>query len=149
MAEGIRAQFGPDAAFAFRLHPPVLRALGMDSKIALGEKSIPALRGLAAMKRLRGTRLDPFGHSAVRRIERELPDEYVRAVAAATAHLSHDTLADVARLAELPGQVRGYEAIKLANVERYRQDLAELVGRIAAKTPATARGEGGRMEQCS
>ncbi|MFN8030206.1 MAG: indolepyruvate ferredoxin oxidoreductase family protein [Dermatophilaceae bacterium] len=149
VAEGIRAQFGPDAAFAFRLHPPVLRALGMDSKIALGEKSIPALRGLAAMKRLRGTRLDPFGHSAVRRIERELPDEYVRAVAAATAHLSHDTLADVTRLAELPGQVRGYEAIKLANVERYRQDLAELVGRIAAKTPATARGEGGRMEQCS
>ena len=32
-----------------------------------------------------------------------------------------------------------------AAVERYRQDLAELVGRVAAKTPATARGEGGRI----
>ena len=41
------------------LHPPLLRALGMEHKIGLG-RGRPGDEALAG-QRLRGTRLDPFG----------------------------------------------------------------------------------------
>ena len=60
----------------YRLHPPMLKALGWDRKIALGAWARPALQTLARGKGLRGTALDPFGRTAVRRLERELRDSY-------------------------------------------------------------------------
>ncbi|WP_448222762.1 indolepyruvate ferredoxin oxidoreductase family protein [Gordonia iterans] len=122
--------YGADAAVSVRLHPPALRALGMDKKIGLGRWARPALRGLAAMKGLRGTRLDPFGHTSVRRTERALIDEYRSAVDRMIAGLGPEPtparLADAVAVAELPDLVRGYEDIKMANVNRFRTELARL-----------------------
>ena len=39
----------------------------------------------------------------------------------ATAELSEANFAEALRLAGLPDMVRGYEELKLANVERFRQ----------------------------
>ena len=72
----VRAQFGDGARYAWKLHPPVLRAVGMQRKITLGRWFRPGYRTLRAMRRLRGTRLDPFGVAEVRRVERELVAEY-------------------------------------------------------------------------
>ena len=58
------------------LHPPMLRALGMSSKITIGSWAKPGVSGLAAAKRLRGTVLDPFRWAEVRKVERQLPGEY-------------------------------------------------------------------------
>ncbi len=117
----VRERFGADAAYAFRLHPPMLRALGRSDKLALPERvATPALRGLYALRRLRGSALDPFGHTRVRAVERELVDEYLRAIVRACADLSPATIDRAVALAALPDQVRGYEEIKLASVARYR-----------------------------
>lgn len=118
--------FGPGARASWKLHPPMLRALGMDSKITLGPRFAPALRALRSMKRLRGTKLDVFGLGEVRRVERELIPEFEQVVDALIDGLSTDTLALAVEIAELPDQVRGYEEIKLENVRRYRDRLAEL-----------------------
>jgi indolepyruvate ferredoxin oxidoreductase len=61
----------------------------------------------------------------VRKVERELPGEYVEAVETVLGSLSVGNLDDAVALAELPDIVRGYEDIKLANVERYRAALRE------------------------
>jgi indolepyruvate ferredoxin oxidoreductase len=140
----LRAEFGADAQLWFHLHPPFLRALGMKRKLKLGEWMIPVLRGLRAGKRLRGTSLDPFGRAHVRRVERELIGEYERLVRDALENLTPVTHPAVAELAELPDVIRGYEDIKLRNVERYRARAAELRGRIArgeAQPPPRARAE--------
>ncbi|MGI6870621.1 DUF6537 domain-containing protein [Amycolatopsis sp. 3B14] len=55
LTEGIAAEFGDGARYAYQLHPPVLRALGLKRKIALGPWSRPVLRLLRAGRRLRGT----------------------------------------------------------------------------------------------
>ncbi len=65
------------------LHPPLMRALGLERKLKLGAWFVPAFRALYRMRRLRGTRLDPFGKAKVRRVERELVGEYEALVAEA------------------------------------------------------------------
>jgi indolepyruvate ferredoxin oxidoreductase len=88
------------------------------------------LRALRHGRRLRGTPLDPFGRSAVRRVERALPGEYMTLVEQALAKLSPATLEQAIEIAELPDLVRGYEEIKLAGVERFRARGAELSARL-------------------
>ncbi|MFD5537351.1 indolepyruvate ferredoxin oxidoreductase family protein [Streptomyces sp. NPDC127079] len=129
-----RAVFGADARIAYRLHPPVLRALGMKSKISLGPWSRPVFRVLAASRFLRGTFWDPFGHTEVRRLERGLVVEYRDIVVAVAAAMTPETHALAMALAELPDIVRGYEEVKLGNVTRYRERLSELSAELLAGT---------------
>lgn len=119
-------RFGAGTKYAYRLHPPVLRALGMKRKISLGPWFRPAFRLLHALRRLRGTRLDPFGRAEVRRVERELIEDYRGTVLEAFRAEDADR-ARVLALAELPDLVRGYEDVKLANVARYREKQAEVL----------------------
>jgi indolepyruvate ferredoxin oxidoreductase len=125
--ETVQAQFGAGARYYYRLHPPVLRALGMKKKVTLGPWFRPAFRALYASRGVRGTALDVFGRTEVRRTERVLPGEYRAAVTAALPQLSAQTRPALVALAELPDMVRGYEDVKLANVAQFRTALAEAV----------------------
>ncbi|GAA3227337.1 indolepyruvate ferredoxin oxidoreductase family protein [Pseudonocardia petroleophila] len=110
----------------YRLHPPVLKSLGRQKKIAFGPWMRPVLTTLARGRVLRGTPLDPFGRTGIRRLERELRDDYramVRGLAAGLTAENHATAVAAAQAADL---VRGYEDVKLAHVERYRARIAEL-----------------------
>jgi len=115
-----------------QLHPPVLRAMGMNRKISLGPLSTPAFGALRAMKRLRGTPLDVFGYAHVRVVERELIEEYLETVERLLGALSATTHPTAVQLAELPDMVRGYEEVKMGSVERYRAKRAELLSELAA-----------------
>jgi indolepyruvate ferredoxin oxidoreductase len=125
------AEFGPDAAVSVLLHPPVLRAMGMTRKIRLtGRSADVAFRALRAARGLRGTPLDVFGYAKVRRVERELVAEYQGLVRTALGHLDAGTAEQVVELAGLPDAVRGYEDIKLAAVERFREKASALLAAI-------------------
>jgi indolepyruvate ferredoxin oxidoreductase len=133
----VRALFGPDARARVLLHPPVLRALGLRRKLAFGRWADPALRLLVALRRVRGTPLDLFGLAHVRRVERALPGEYVALVDRALEQLEPSNHEVVARIAALPDLIRGYEAIKLAGVERFRDEAARLESTLV-RPPAPA-----------
>ncbi|WP_280378760.1 indolepyruvate ferredoxin oxidoreductase family protein [Nocardia wallacei] len=121
----VRAQVPGGSRLTYRLHPPVLRALGRTKKIGIGPRGRVALRVLAEGKRLRGTRFDPFGYTRVRKVERALLAHYTAMVTtlADTLATDYDRAAEAAALHDV---VRGYEDIKLANVEIYRNRLREL-----------------------
>ena len=123
----LRAQFGSAYRARYRLHPPVLRALGMSRKVSLGPWFRPFFAVLRMARRLRGTPLDPFGYAKIRRVERELLRDYLEVLHRLAAGLSEENHADAVAIAELPDAVRGYEEIKLGNVDRYRVRLAELL----------------------
>jgi indolepyruvate ferredoxin oxidoreductase len=138
--EAVRAQFGDGARYQYRLHPPVLRALGLKHKVSLGPWFRPAFVTLAAMRRVRGTRLDPFGYTEVRRTERALITEYREVVEQLLAGLTEGNHDLALQVAALPDMVRGYEEIKLATVRAYHEKLAELRAEFAASTsPAPVR----------
>lgn len=126
---GLEPVFGENPTVRYHLHPPLLRAIGVEKKLSLGPWFDPVLRALRAMRRVRGTRLDPFGWLPARRLERRLPDWYRGIVR--TALQAHD-LESIVELADLPDQIRGYEAIKEANVEHARRRAAEVLSNSSA-----------------
>jgi indolepyruvate ferredoxin oxidoreductase len=136
-AGGLRAArelAGGAGRISWRLHPPLLRALGLGHKISFGPWAAPFFRLLAQGKRLRGTRCDPFGWTELRRLERELPGEYRAAVKALLAGLRAGNLDEAVAIAGLPDSVRGYEEIKLARIRSYRAQLRAALERYAAGT---------------
>jgi indolepyruvate ferredoxin oxidoreductase len=135
--EAVRAQFGDGARYQYRLHPPVLRALGLKHKISLGPWFRPAFATLVAMRRLRGTALDPFGQTEVRRTERALITEYREVIDQILAGLTIGNHDLAIQIAALPDQIRGYEDIKLATVRAYHEKLAELRAEFAASASPT------------
>ncbi|MCR1781335.1 indolepyruvate ferredoxin oxidoreductase family protein [Nocardioides carbamazepini] len=116
----------PGGTVSFKLHPPVLRAMGRTKKLSFGPRSHGTLRALARMKSLRGTRADVFGYAHLRRVERDLRDHYRTMVTDLAATLDLASYDRAVRLAELPDLVRGYESVKLRNVEQYVAALREL-----------------------
>jgi indolepyruvate ferredoxin oxidoreductase len=132
----MRAEFGEDAKVWFNLHPPMLRAMGLDRKLKLGSWFVPSFKALYRMRRLRGTRLDPFGKAKVRRVERALIGEYEDMVARTLSKLTPENHAVALELLELPDLIRGYEEIKLRNVVMFRKRAEALEKRLAAGKPA-------------
>ena len=127
---------GDHGSMAWKLHPPMLRALGMDSKLTVPLWAAPAIKTLARGKRLRGTAADPFGWAEVRKVERQLPGEYLTAVDTLLGRLGTANLGAAVEIAELPDLVRGYEHIKLANVARYRAELNKRLDEFSKSSAA-------------
>ena len=138
LTASITAQFGEGARYSYRLHPPVLRSLGMTSKISLGPWFRPGFRLLAAGRRLRGTPWDPFGRTQVRRTERSLVSEYRAVIGQLLTGLTTANHAVAVEIAGLPDLVRGYEEIKLGNVTAYRDRIGELLARFSGGSQSPA-----------
>ncbi len=132
----LRAKFGEGVSVEWHLHPPILRALGMKRKLRLGSWFAPVFRALRFGKRLRGTRLDPFGYAQVRCEERTLAREYEAMMLDVLTRLDAARHRDAVALANLPDEVRGYEDVKLESIARYRGLVTELRAKLAR--PAAA-----------
>ena len=116
---------GPGAKVVWRLHPPMLKSMGLSRKIGVNARwARPAMAVLARAKRLRGTALDPFGRTEMRRMERALVDEYETAIVAAIGDLDPDNLAKAVALASSALEVRGYEDLKVERAAIFRARLA-------------------------
>jgi indolepyruvate ferredoxin oxidoreductase len=126
LSRALAKEFPGGVKVQYNLHPPLLRALGLNRKLKFGRWFDGAFRALARMKGLRGTALDPFGRAAVRRVERALPGEYRGLVDRALTGLSRATYERAVSVAKLPDLIRGYEDIKLRNVERFREEARTL-----------------------
>jgi indolepyruvate ferredoxin oxidoreductase len=83
------------------------------------------------MRGLRGTAFDIFGHSADRRLERDLIAGYEKDVAHVLTMLSPLTLETAIEILSLPDRIRGYGPVKEKSVRdakaRYEQLAADLV----------------------
>ena len=114
---------GAGAKVGWKLHPPILKALGRDKKMTFSSSWAPAFARLSAAKRLRGTRFDPFGQTEMRRMERSLPGEFRDAMTTVFTHLDEVTFDDAVSIAKLPDMVRGYEELKVRRVADFRAQL--------------------------
>ena len=110
----------------YHLQPHFLRSLGIKKKIKLGSGFNAVFRLLAGARRLRGSVIDPFGYTSVRRTERALIGEYTSLLAGILPGLASENYELAVKLANLPELIRGYAAIKLRSVERFRNEVRTL-----------------------
>ncbi|WP_293898661.1 indolepyruvate ferredoxin oxidoreductase family protein [Phenylobacterium sp.] len=127
------------------LAPPLLARKGPDGrprKMAFSPWMLDlAFPTLAKLKGLRGTAMDPFGHTAERKMERGLVAEFEAELDRIVGGLdaAHHLLA--VKLAQVPQQIRGYGHIKDASVGPARAEAKRLWKdweKVAAKAPVTA-----------
>jgi len=119
----VRRLAGRDGRIAWKLHPPLLRSLGLGRKISIRLWATPLITLIARARFLRGTIFDPFGHTKLRRMERELPGEYIEVLDRILLRLGPNNLETAVVLAELPNEIRGYEDLKLERIARFREAL--------------------------
>ncbi|HEY5278372.1 MAG TPA: indolepyruvate ferredoxin oxidoreductase family protein [Pseudolabrys sp.] len=114
--ERVKAQFDGDLRFEYHLAPPLLAKTdprtGEPKKMSFGPWMLTAFRVLSKFRFLRGTALDPFGHSHERRTERQLIADYEALITAILADLTPANHATAVALASIPEKIRGYGPVK-------------------------------------
>ena len=99
----------------FHLAPPILGRRDKDGhpvKSEFGPWIMPVFGLLKRLKGLRGTPLDPFGHTAERRMERALISEYESDFTEISSRFAPETRDLCIALAELPLTIRGFGHVK-------------------------------------
>jgi indolepyruvate ferredoxin oxidoreductase len=139
----IRARFSGRYRIRFHLAPPLQALLGGNSatprKRTFGAWMVPVFRVLARLKGLRGTAFDPFGHTAERRMERELIRNYERLIDLLMERLSTDNFDTAVALASIPEQIRGYGHVKSESVRKSNAEEARLMDMLEGGKPAVGR----------
>ncbi|MEH6593472.1 MAG: DUF6537 domain-containing protein, partial [Halioglobus sp.] len=124
-------QFEGDYTLEFNLAPPIIapkdKTTGKPTKIQIGPWMLKAFGVLAKFKFLRGTKLDPFGYFAERKMERDLIEKYFATVEALLTELNDDNHALAVQIAELPMNIRGYGHVKHESVQETHAKLEELL----------------------
>jgi indolepyruvate ferredoxin oxidoreductase len=114
----------------FHLAPPLLSrgvdARGRPRKREFGDWIIPVFRLLAGLRRLRGTRLDLFGYTAERKMERRLIEDFERDVRDILVSLDAGNVELAAGIVREYLEIRGYGPVK-------EQAAADARARIEAK----------------
>ena len=127
----LATQFEGDYKVTFHLAPPLFAdrdpTTGQLQKREYGAWVMPMFRILASLKRLRGTRLDPFGYTEERRTERRLIDEYRATVETLLGTLDQGNHALAVQIAEVPESMRGFGHVKDKNVRLAKQREASLL----------------------
>jgi indolepyruvate ferredoxin oxidoreductase len=135
----LATQFEGNYTLSFHLAPPLFAerdpTSGELKKREYGPWMMQAFRMLAGLKRLRGTRLDIFGYTEERRLERQLIGDYEATIDNVLSTLDGDNHALAVQLAGIPETMRGYGHIKDRNVKTAKEHEATLLA--AYRRPVT------------
>ncbi|AEF23078.1 indolepyruvate ferredoxin oxidoreductase family protein [Pseudomonas fulva] len=135
-SEALHGQFQGDFRLQFHLAPSWLSrtdpVTGEPRKRSFGPWMLNAFKVLAKLRVLRGTWLDPFGHSEERKLEQALIREYERSIGQMLDALDVGNYETALAIAELPEQIRGYGHVKEKAAERARAQERQLQERMKA-----------------
>ncbi len=130
----LAAQFEDPKAVRVMLAPPMISpidpATGRPKKRAFGPWVFPVLRGLARLKALRGTALDPFGRTEERRHERALIEMALSDVALAAERVGEVPYGLLVEIVRVPQAVRGFGPVKAENREGALKKRSTLMAQL-------------------
>lgn len=127
----LREQFEGDFELEFHMAPPALagrrQSEGNPRKRKFGGWMFTLMRGLAGLRRLRGTPFDVFGYTSERRMERRLVDEYRIDIERLLPRMTEHNYDAAVNLAKLPLSMRGFGHVKEAAVRGANERRSELL----------------------
>lgn len=125
--KAIEHRFEGPVKLSFHMAPPIMArrdpVTGHLRKRRLGSWMMPVLAVLARFRGLRGTALDPFGGTHERRAERALIGAYSALLSRLAAEVNRENQDELARIAGLVMDVRGYGHVKEASLAAYQANL--------------------------
>jgi indolepyruvate ferredoxin oxidoreductase len=127
----IAERFEGDYRLQYHLAPPLLaqrNEKGELQKRAYGPWMLSAFRVLSKLKLLRGTALDPFGHTEERRTERALIGQYRQGLETVLATLGPQTREHALEVARWPEAIKGYGHVKERHLAKAQARWAQLMG---------------------
>ena len=133
----IAGMFEGNYSIKYHLAPPLLSdrdANGHLIKRQFGSWVGMVFPLLAKLRFLRGSLLDPFGHTEERKGERALILEYRNTIAALLPTLSSDNLSQMVELASIPEDIRGYGHVKERHLKNAKQKEAKLLDALKPTT---------------
>lgn len=129
--DALSDQFAHTGKISVWLAPPLLSrvdpATERPRKRKFGPWVLLAFTLLAKGKRLRGTRLDPFGYTAERRAEKQIRDEYLTSLADLCTALRRGEADHAIALARLPEMIRGFGPVKEQAITAYFAERAAIL----------------------
>ncbi|MDR3511896.1 MAG: indolepyruvate ferredoxin oxidoreductase family protein [Caulobacteraceae bacterium] len=142
----LAGQFSSTKRLSVWLSPPLISkidpATGRPAKRKFGPWVFTLFKLLAGLKRLRGTRIDPFGATAERRAERRLMADYLMMVEGLCAGMTAARLPASIKLAQAPSEIRGYGPVKEAAIAAHQTTRTALLAELArADQPAAIAAE--------
>jgi len=130
----VKQTFEGGIKLQLNLAPPIFAkkdpATGHLMKQEFGAWIITVMRVLKHFKFLRGTPLDIFGHSAERRLERQLIADYKKLIETLLPNVTAETYNTVVDIASIPEFIRGYGHVKEKNLAEARRKEAILLEKI-------------------
>ncbi|OED48001.1 indolepyruvate ferredoxin oxidoreductase [Rhodobacteraceae bacterium (ex Bugula neritina AB1)] len=127
------AEFEGDLTLSYHLAPPMLGGTDPDGRPKKRKFSARMERGfrlLARLKFLRATPLDVFGYTAERKMERALIKQFERDMKEWLPKAAPEIMEQLAALAELPLQIRGFGPVKQANEQKAAKRREELLAAL-------------------
>ena len=141
----LRHQFAGNFRLGFHLAPPLFAkrdpATGQLRKREYGAWIFPLFKLLARLKFLRGTKLDVFGRTSERRMERQLIADYENVIRELIESLVPANHALAVEIAQLPERIRGYGHVKDQAVAVAKAREAALLDAFRRPAPAASAAE--------
>jgi indolepyruvate ferredoxin oxidoreductase len=129
----IANMFEGDYQIKYHLAPPLLSK--RDDKGHLIKQPYGSWVGsvfpiLAKLRFLRGSMLDPFGHTEERKTERALIEQYCATITSLCASLDAKNLSLVTEIARIPEEIRGYGHVKERHLHNAKEKEARLLAQL-------------------
>lgn len=113
--EEVTSFFKKGCRVSFHLAPPFMSSIGKDGKPkkkTYGVWVFYAFKILKKFKMLRGSKLDPFGYTKDRKLERALLHKYEKLLSTVEKSLTKENYSLAIKLLSWPEKVRGYGYVK-------------------------------------
>lgn len=141
--KAVSEAFDGNLKFEFHLAPPLMswwnrdKVTGHPRKMSFGRWMLPVFRQLAKGKRFRGTKLDLFGYTAERRLERKMIGDYEAVISEIERRLGPETHRTAVALASIPEEIKGFGHVKHANYEKAKKKEEALLAMLRDPKPAS------------
>ena len=135
----VNAMFEGDFKLNYHLAPPLMakkNAQGELQKQKFGPWMLSAFGLLAKFKFLRGSALDPFGHTEERKMERALIAQYLASIEELLPALTLANHAAAVEVARIPELIKGYGHVKARHVAVAQQQWTAAM--LAFHQPASS-----------
>lgn len=130
----LQAKFKGPSRLRLHLAPPMLarrdKVTGQPRKMEFGEWVLPLLKVMAKLRRLRGSRLDIFGFTRERRMQRQWIEDYEALIGDLCQRLTAGNYATAVELAGLARGLKGFGHVKQAKFIELQARQQQLLTQI-------------------